>query len=640
MLGVISVQKVPPNRTGQASNMRATEIDLRILATSDLHAHLLAWNYHANRICDQRGLSRVASLIRIARAEQPQSLLFDNGDFLHGSVLGDAQTIVGGKKQSGRPLWTHPVITSMNALGYDAVTLGNHEFGAGLNYLRRALAAAQFKVVSSNLYFKPTRGPAISQTHLLLERRLTDRAGQSHIIKIGVLGFLPPQTMTWEGRHLRKRASIEDIVASAEYWVPELRRAGADVVIALSHSGLGQLNAGPCGGAENASAGLMQVAGLDALIAGHTHLVVPQLPVQTPPGIPTVMPGFYGSHLGVIDLCLRKNAQGWQVSSARSEARPISRRDTESGKIFALVGCDPEILKIAVPAHEKLLAMSEIVIGRTEIAMNSYFALTTDTPALRIVTRAQSDHFRRVMAESPLPDLPILSAAAPFKAGGRGGPQNYTDVPVGPILSRHVNDLYLHPNSLATLRVTGACVLLWLERSVSLYHQIPHGAADAALISLVFPSFNYEMIDGVSYQVDLSQPPMFDAFGTVINRDTRRIIDFCYQGQPIPPDKEFALVTNSYRAAGGLGFEGARPANTIYEADMGTRDILAEYLRGGAQITPADFTPSWSFKPMPGTSVVFETSPIAASHLDEVPQLRLEPLDLLPSGFRRFRLRL
>lgn len=629
-------QGTEPGRRRQATAPQSAAVPLRILATSDLHAHLLAWDYHANRPCIQRGLSRVASLIRVARAEQPQSLLFDNGDFLHGSVLGDAMTAIGARQQAGRPLWDHPVIMAMNALRYDAATLGNHEFGHGLAYLRRALGAAEFKVVCSNLYFKPTRGAAIAQTHLIIERELRDSAGYRHRIKIGVLGFIPPQTMIWEGRYLRGRASIEDIVKSARFWVPVLRRAGADVVIALSHSGLDTQDAGP--GAENASAALTTLAGLDAVIAGHTHLVVPEQPGAESQRVPAVMPGFYGSHLGVIDLLLRKSPQGWWVEKAHAEVRPVFQRDTVTGTVRGLVSDDPEIVRLAMPMHQRLLAKADVVIGEGKAAMNSYFALVADSPALRIVTRAQADHFRRAVAGLPEAGLPVLSAAAPFKAGGRGGPENYTDVPAGPIRVRHVNDLYIHPNSLAALRVTGAEVALWLERSVSLFHQIAPGGRDAALVDPSFPSFNFDVIDGVSFRIDLSQPAMFDAFGEVMNPAARRIVDLRYEGQPVAPDRAFALVTNSYRAAGGSGFAGAAMANTIYEVATGTRDILEEYLRGGGDLGPQGFTPAWGFVPMPGTSVLFETAPEAANHLDAVAQFRAEPLEQLPTGFRRFRL--
>lgn len=479
-------------------------LDLRILATSDLHANILAWDYHANRASDQVGLARVASLIHAARAEQPQCLLFDNGDFLHGNEMGDYLAETTPVLRSGRPLRSHPMIAAMNTLGYDAAALGNHEFGYGLGFLRRSLLAADFPIVCSNLYFKPSRGEPLAAPYLLLDREMKDHDGKAHRLRIGVLGFIPPQTMLWEHRYLKSRASVADIVASARELAPLLRKKGADVVIALSHSGIGAEPRVP--GSENASAALARLEGIDAVVAGHTHLVFPTETERDLHGKPVVMPGFYGSHLGVIDLRLVRSCSGWHVKGFHSEARPISRRCPKAGRIEALVADDPKIAALASPAHQILLLRSEAQLGYSPLPLNSFFALVSDCAALRVVARAQAAHVARALRGRPEQDLPLLSAVAPFKAGGRGGPENYTNVPVGPFLARHVSDHYIHPNTICALRLTGAEVALWLERSVSLYHQIPPGARDVGLINDSFASFNFDVIDGLSYQIDLSQP--------------------------------------------------------------------------------------------------------------------------------------
>jgi 2',3'-cyclic-nucleotide 2'-phosphodiesterase / 3'-nucleotidase len=612
-------------------------LDLRILATTDLHANLLAWDYHSNRPSDQVGLARVASLIRQARAQQPQSLLFDNGDFLHGTELGDylAETLP--VLRSGRPLRTHPMIAAMNALGYDAATLGNHEFSFGLGFLRRSLAATSFPIVCSNLMFKPTRGKPLSLPSLLLERSLKDRAGKSHRLRIGVLGFLPPQTMIWEGRYLKSRASVADILSSARDAVPELRAQGADLVIALSHSGI-EMEAVSPSASENASSGLAAIQGIDAVIAGHTHLVFPTGNHKDIAGKPVVMPGFYGSHLGVIDLRLRQHGDGWRVAGFANEARPISRRSAQTGRVEALVADDPEIAGLVRHAQGVLLSRNEVVLNHSPIPLNSYFALVSDVASVRLVARAQADHVAQVLAGRPEARLPLLSAAAAFRAGGRGGPENFTAVPPGPIRMRHVGDLYSHPNSICALRVTGQDVALWLERSVSLYQRIALGAKDALLVNTQFPSFNFDMIDGLTYQVDLSQPAQFDACGAVRDPDARRICDLRYRGRPLQPDQIFVLATNSYRAAGGIGFAGASAGNIVYNGSVTNRKVLADFLSQGAAPLPEDAIARWRFKLMPDTSVIFESAPEAADHLGEVAHLQIEPLDITETGFRRFRL--
>ena len=609
-------------------------IDLRILATSDLHANLLAWDYHTSHPCPQRGLARIATLIHKARFERPQSLLLDNGDFLHGTVLGDFIAETTPLLRSGRPLHAHPMIAAMNALDYDAVALGNHEFGHGLGFLRRSLAATRFPIVCSNLYFKPTRGAPLADPYLMLHRDLRDRHGKSHRLKIGILGFIPPQTTVWEKRYLKSRASVDDIIASARHLVPELRARGADLIVALSHSGIGEAEAEV--GAENASSALAGIEGIDVVIAGHTHLTFPTASRRDLAGKPAVMPGFFGSHLGVIDLTLRQNGKNWRISGFAAEARPISKREPVTGQVEALVADDPKIVEIARPSHDALLARTEIEIGHSPIPLNSHFALLTQSPPLALVAAAQADHLARVLSATSLAKLPLLSAVAPFKAGGRGGPENYTDISAGPLLARHVSDLYIHPNSLSCLRVSGQDLTDWLERSVSLYHQIAPGSVDAALIDEDFPSFNFDTIHGLSYQIDLAEPPRFDTFGRVIFAAARRIRDLRYQGASVRPEQMFALATNSYRAAGGVGFPGTGTAQVFYEGNENTREVLRAYLHSGR--VPALQAPDWGFLPMPGSTVTLDLNPNAADHLAEVPHLRLEPLMQLPTGFRRFRL--
>ena len=623
----------PNNRGAISGGFGVAEIDLRILATSDLHANLLAWDYHANRPCHQRGLARVATLIHKARFERPQALLFDNGDFLHGTVLGDFIAETTPTLRSGRPLHTHPMIAAMNSLDYDGVALGNHEFGHGLGFLRRSLAATRFPIVCSNLYFKPTRGAPLAAPYLLLHRDLRDRHGKVHRLKIGVLGFIPPQTTVWEKRYLKSRASVDDITASARLLVPELRALGADLIVALSHSGIGDGDAAP--GAENASSALAEIDGLDVVVAGHTHLTFPTGEQRDLAGKPAVMPGFFGSHLGVIDLTLRQSGKNWRISRFGAEARPIFTRDPISAEVQPLVGDDSAIVEIARTTHQALLARAEVEIGHSPIGLHSHFALLTQTPALALVAASQADHMAGVLAEGRLADLPLLSAVAPFKAGGRGGPENYTDIPAGPLLARHVSDLYIHPNSLSCLQVSGQDLTDWLERSVSLYHQISPGAVDAALADEDFPSFNFDVIPDLSYQIDLAEAPRFNPFGDVIAPEARRIRDLRYQGQPVLPEQLFALATNSYRAAGGVGFPGTGTAQVVYDGTESNREVLANYLR---KASPAQVSPNWHFLPMPGTTVTVDLNSDAAAHLDEVPHLRLEPLGLLPSGFRRFRL--
>ena len=619
---------------------------LRILATSDLHAHISPWDYHANRASPAVGLARTASLIAAARAEVACSLLVDNGDFLQCSPLGDVEAL----RSQGDGAGPHPMIAAMNALGYDAATLGNHEFSHGLAFLEGHLAAAQFPVVSANIARRlgahPLQDDTLVPPTLILQRTLSDGDGVLRPLRIGVTGFLPPQTPQWDQAKLGNALKTRDILEAAAAHVPALRKRGADVVLALSHSGIGADT--PHDWMENASTALAALPGIDALVAGHTHQTFPSADHGATQGIdpaggrlwgkPAVMPGLYGSHLGVIDLDLVWQADGWRVLGGQSTLRPIARRHA-SGRLRALTQSAPAIVALAEPAHQATRLWARRPVGASTAPMHSFFAMLSPSPTVRLIAKAQAAHVRRALQGGPYADLPVLSAAAPFHAGGRGGPENYTHIPRGRLTLRHVFDLYPHPNTIAALVVTGANLGNWLERSFSQFCQIRPGAQEVELLDPDFPSFNFDLIEGLTWAVDLSRPARHDSRGEVVNATASRIVNLAYGGKNVQPDQCFVLATNSYRATGSGGFSGAGLASLVLNGPEASRDVLRQHLEAAGRIDPRAL-PNWRFCPMPGTTALFNSAPDAADHLADLAPLRAEALDLTPKGFRRFRLHL
>ena len=619
---------------------------LRILATSDLHVHLTPWDYYRDCRNAGFGLALTANLIRAARAEVACSLLFDNGDFLQGNPLGDLVS-AGMRGPAAVP---HPMIAAMNALGYDAATLGNHEFSHGLEFLQGAIADAGFPVISANLALSlgitPLQDRTLVPPTTLLSRTLTDDRGREMPLTIGVIGLAPPQTILWERQKLGETLHARDIIEAAAAHVPSLRDAGADIVIALSHSGIGAGEASHR--MENATAALAALPGIDALIAGHTHQRFPapdypaSLGVDPENGLlwgkPAVMPGFHGSHLGVIDLILERRGNGWRVAASHCELRPVARR-TATGKLAALTRSARQIMAIAAPAHRATRAWAQGPIGRNDRPLHSYFAMIAPADTVRIVARAQADYVADVLRSTPLAELPIVSAAAPFHAGGRGGPENYTLIEAGPLTMRHAFDLYPHPNLITALKVTGEELRLWLERSFSQFFQIQPGAQDATLIDPDFPSFNFDTIEGLTWTVDLAEPPHFDSNGAIRTPHARRIRDLCLAGQPVNPDRQFVLATNSYRASGGGHFPGAASDRILVSGPGSSRATLIA-LAARHLALPLPGPANWHFRPMLGTTVVFDTAPAARRFIMDLAPLRAETLPTSRSGFRRFRLHL
>jgi 2',3'-cyclic-nucleotide 2'-phosphodiesterase/3'-nucleotidase len=626
----------------------AGEVHMRLMGTTDLHVHLHPYDYYTDTPNDAVGLARTAAHIVAARAEAANALLFDDGDFLQGNPMGDYVAQERGLGDGD----VHPVIAAMNALGFDAATLGNHEFDYGLDYLERTLRDAAFPVVSANLARTGRDGdlPPIAPPWVILERVVRDGAGARHGLRVGVIGFVPPQIADRDGTPLGDRVRTRDILSAAQEGVPALLAAGADVVVALVHSGIGPVRSEPMGlpespdASEKAATALAGVPGIDAIFAGHAHLVFPSSDYAGLPGVdvargtlqgtPAAMAGFWGSHLGVIDLALRRTDGRWRVVDHEVEARPIADRSARQGPV-PRVGSVSRILAETQAMHEETLAYVRRPLGRAAAPIHSFFASVTGCGALRLVAEAQAAHVRQQLVGTVHEGLPVLSAVAPFMAGGRGGPDHYVDIPAGPMVLRHAASLYIYPNTVRAVLVTGRQLADWLERSAGQFLGVAPGAADAPLIDREFPCYNFDVIHGVTWRIDLSRPA---ADGRTGAPGARRVVDLCHHGVPVDPLARFVVATNDYRAGGGGGFAGADGTTTILASPQTNRDIVVRHIAARCEVDPSGES-CWSFVPMPGATVTFDTSPNAVRHIGDGPA-GLELLGDAPGGFARYRMRL
>ncbi|MCC5971370.1 MAG: bifunctional 2',3'-cyclic-nucleotide 2'-phosphodiesterase/3'-nucleotidase [Pararhodobacter sp.] len=620
-------------------------VHLRLIETTDLHLHLLPYDYYADRPMPDIGLASAARLIAEARAEAPNALLFDNGDFLQGTPMGDFIALEGGMREGD----LHPVIAAMNALSFDAITLGNHEFNYGLDFLKKTLARAAFPVVSANLLKGPGDQATLVKPYALLDRMVQDARGESHPLRLGVIGFAPPQVVDWDRHMLEGQLWARDIVAAARTWLPEMREAGADVIVALAHTGIGP--ARHTDGMENAALPLARLDGIDALLTGHNHLLFPSplfaalpevdVPAGTLAGKPAVMGGCWGAHIGLIDLLMQREGGRWRVLGSRSETRALAPAPhIVPPAPRKLRGPGPARVAAAVEdAHQATLTAIRRPVGHSARPLHSFFAHLGCSAALALVTEAQRAYVAERLSDPGLRALPILSATAPFKAGGRSGPMGYTDAPAGPLALRHIADLYAFPNAIAALRVTGAEVLEWLERSAAAYNRIQPGARDTPLRNPEIPGYNFELIDAIDVTYDLSQPARYDSRGTLISATARRVVSALFEGQPVAPGDEFILCTNSYRASGAGGFASADYENLVFRDERLIRDILRQHIARQGTI---DFKASGSlrFAPVPAAYAIFETSPAARAHLDEIAAFAPEERGLSGAGFLRLKISL
>ncbi|MGH6762895.1 MAG: bifunctional 2',3'-cyclic-nucleotide 2'-phosphodiesterase/3'-nucleotidase [Phyllobacterium sp.] len=619
---------------------------LRIIATTDLHVHVYPYDYYADKPNDTMGVARTASLIKGIRGEATNSILVDNGDFLQGNPMGDYIAYKRGMDGDSK----HPIIKAMNEIGYEFGTLGNHEFNYGLEYLEKVLAGASYPILCANvikgsLADDPLKDELYLPPYLIKDYTVKDGAGKERSVKVGFIGFVPPQITVWDAAHLAGKIETRDIVEAARAWVPKMREEGADVVVALSHSGIAS---GQTPGMENASLYLAGVDGIDAIITGHQHLVFPggndfagvegaDITKGSLQGKPAVMAGFWGSHMGLVDLLLEQDGETWKVADFTSGARPIYERIEREVK--PLVESSTPVLDAVKDDHEATLAYVRTPVGKTSAPLQSYFALVADDPSVQIVSQAQIWYIRDMLKNTEWKDLPVLSAAAPFKSGGRGGPDYYTDVPAGDVAIKNVADLYLYPNTVRAVVINGAQVKEWLEMSAGIFNQVEPGKADQPLINTDFPSYNFDIIDGVTYRIDLSKPAKYTSKGDLADGNSNRIVDLRFDGNPIDPTARFVVATNNYRAGGGGNFPDIAEDKVVFVAPDTNRDVIVRYIVAQGTINPSA-DGNWSFAPVDGASVLFETGHKGREFLDEVKSVKIEAAGEGENGYARYRIAL
>jgi 2',3'-cyclic-nucleotide 2'-phosphodiesterase/3'-nucleotidase len=604
--------------------------NVAILETTDVHSNVLSYDYYKLKPDDSLGYERTATLIRRARAEFPNTFLFDSGDTIQGSVLADYQALV-------KPVACDQelaIYKAMDTMGYDGGTAGNHEFNYGLGFLSQVTgtpmnvdgghdnrcAGPHFPLVLANVYsardgkpiFKPWT--IVSKT---IEAYTPDGSKIEVPLKVGIIGFTPPPIMDWDKQNLAGKVTVSGVVEAAKKYLPELQAQHPDLIVAILHGGLNTAPYTP--DMENAGWYLAGVPGINALLLGHSHTEFPgphyagMKDVDAHLGfvrnVPAVMGGFFGKDLGVIQMVLNRQNGRWVVDldNTHSEVRPICPRGADkSAKKPECVPADPAIAPIVQQVHEAAIAYVNTPIGNSTLRMSSYFADEGNMTALAPVNAAQADYVRTELPRShpELAGVPILSAAAAFRTGF-GGPDDYTDVAAGPLTLRSAADLYFYPNTLAAVKTDGAGVKAWLEKSAGRFNRIdPTKTGEQALISSHYVGYNFDQIQGgIHYLIDISKPV------------GQRITRLTFKGKPVAPNDPFVIVTNNYRASGGGHFPGLDGSNIVLAAPDGTREILAKWLERKKQIGTADLEPtSWHFAPLKTRGPVVFTA--AANKLD------------------------
>ncbi|MEV8090101.1 bifunctional metallophosphatase/5'-nucleotidase [Streptomyces nigra] len=550
-----------------AKGPRKKRYALTVMGTTDLHGNVFNWDYfkdaeYTDAAGNAKGLSRVSTLVNQVRKEKGRgnTLLIDAGDTIQGTPLTYYYAKVDPITAKGGPV--HPMAAAMNAIGYDAVALGNHEFNYGIETLRKFESQCDFPLLGANALDARTLKPAFPPYFIK-----TFHVKGAPPVKVAVLGLTNPGIAIWDKAYVEGKLVFPGLEEQAAKWVPKLRSMGADVVVVSAHSGTSGTSSygDQLPYVENSAALVAQkVPGIDAILVGHAHTEIAELKVTNEKTGRTVVlsePLCFAQRLSLFDVELVFERGCWTVESVRA-----SVRDSKS------VPDDPRITRLLKEDHDLVVEYVNQVVGTATETLTTVDARYKDAPIIDLITKVQEDVVKAALAGTEHAALPVISQASPFS--------RTSEIPAGEVTIRDLSSLYVYDNTLVAKLMTGAQVRAYLEYSAEYFVQTAPGApVDVAKLTNANnrPDYNYDYVSGLSYDIDVAQPA------------GQRIRNLSYQGAALDDAQKFVFAVNNYRANGGGAFPHVASAQELWSESTEIRTRIAEWVTAKGVLDPKDF---------------------------------------------------
>ncbi|MFJ9805195.1 bifunctional metallophosphatase/5'-nucleotidase [Streptomyces wuyuanensis] len=551
----------------QGGGGREKRYSFTVMGTTDLHGNVFNWDYFTDREFDDKarndvGLAKISTLVEKVRKEKGRrnTLLIDAGDTIQGTQLSYYYAKVDPITARRGPV--HPMAQAMNAIGYDAAALGNHEFNYGIPVLRKFQEQCDFPLLGANALDAKTLRPAFPPYSM---HRLCTPHGRD--VRVAVLGLTNPGIAIWDKANVSGRMVFPGLEEQAAKWVPRLRSMGADVVIVSAHSGSSGTSSygDQLPYVENAAALVAeQVPGIDAILVGHAHTEIAEYTVANEEtGRPVVLsePLKWGQRLTLFDFDLVWERGRWSVAQVGAK---VLNSNT--------VAEDPRITRLLGDEHEKVVAYVNQVIGTSTAAMATADAPWKDEPIIDLINHVQAETVKAALAGGQWAALPVLSQASCFSRTAA--------IPAGQVTIRDAAGLYPFENTLEARLMTGAQLKDYLEYSARYYVQTPAGApVDTAKLTNAdgIPDYNYDAVAGLTYEIDISKPA------------GSRIVNLAFGGEALDPAAEFVLAVNNYRASGGGAFPHVAGARQLWSNSDEIRNTIIQWVQAKGTVDPAAF---------------------------------------------------
>ncbi|MFZ4283759.1 MULTISPECIES: bifunctional metallophosphatase/5'-nucleotidase [Streptomyces] len=552
---------------GRGRPGRAGRYSFTVMGTTDLHGNVLNWDYFTDKEYDDAahndvGLAKISTLVDQVRREKGRrnTLLIDAGDTIQGTQLSYYYAKVDPITARRGPV--HPMAKAMNAIGYDAAALGNHEFNYGIPVLRKFEEQCDFPLLGANALDARSLRPAFAPYVI---KRLRTPFGRD--VRVAVLGLTNPGIAIWDKVNVGGKMVFPGLEEQAAKWVPRLRSMGADVVIVSAHSGSSGTSSygDQLPYVENA-AGLVaeQVPGIDAILVGHAHVEIAEHFVTnrvTGKRVVLSEPAKWGQRLTLFDFDLVWEKGRWTVEKAGSQVLN-SNTVAEDRKVVSLLRSE----------HRKVVAYVNQAIGTSVVAMSTADAPWKDEPIIDLINQVQTETVAAALAGGEYAELPVLSQASCFS--------RTAGIPAGDVTIRDAAGLYPFENTLEARLLTGAQLKEYLEYSARYYVRTPAGGpVDTAKLTNAdgIPDYNYDAVSGVTYDIDIARP-----VGS-------RIVGLSFGGKPVDAAAQFVFAVNNYRASGGGNFPHVPGAKQLWANSDEIRNTIIAWVQAKGSVDPAAF---------------------------------------------------
>lgn len=511
--------------------------ELVILGTSDMHANIWSYSYEDNKESSNNGMARLYSYIEEERLAHPNLILIDAGDDIQGTILSD-------DIYNKTPDEEHPVVAAMNYMGYDAMTLGNHEFNWGIGTMKKILGQADFPVLAANV--KDKDGDYVTGAgHTIVER---------DGVKVAIIGVVTPDVPIWDGG----KEGVEDLIYEAANVAVKNEIAllddDVDIIVVSAHMGM-YAEFDEENGSDSAQKILDDNPEIDVLQVAHNHVVVKEKSGDV------VIGGVRNSGRDIAKFTLMLDGEN-NIVSADVEIVDMANV-TPSEEMRAL-----DIVK---ESHQKTI---DFINGGGDGEENGGAALGSTTakfqpeneikglPEGKLRDTAVMDLINSIQLEASGADV---SAAALFK--------DTSDLPEGNINYGNIFDIYKFDNTLYRVKVTGAELKAYMEWSASCYNQWQEGDINISF-DPEYPGYLYDMFAGVDYEIDLSQPK------------GERIKNVMFKGEPLQDDQELTLAVNNYRYSSALKAQKLIANTKEWESSNSIRDMIVAYFAENSPVEP------------------------------------------------------